>query len=129
VSVVQPLGAYRLVVIGVATVWHVLLSRILTIPPDRQLQAAIILVVWCGLPFLAIACLGSYFRSRKFLYATTVVLFVSDVAGALAALYPGSSTDPVALILQPIFALVVIIPAALIFARATRGSNPRREGL
>jgi hypothetical protein len=129
VSVVQPLRAYRFVVLGVATAWHILLSRILTIPPDRQLQAAVILVVWCGVPFLAIACLASYFGGSKILYSTTVVLFASDVAGALAALYPGSSTDSVALVLQPIFALVVVVPAALILARATRGtkSTPRNK--
>lgn len=120
VSVVRSLARYRLAVSGIATLWHALLSRILTIPPERQFQAAIILIVWCGLPFLAIASLASYFRTKTLLYSTTAALFALDIAGALAALYPGSSTDSIALVLQPMFALVVVIPAALLFSLAMR---------
>jgi hypothetical protein len=43
-----------------------------------------------------------------------------DVLAGLAAMLPGSSTDPLGLLIQPIFSILVVLPLALLAGYTVR---------
>jgi hypothetical protein len=88
----------------------------LPIGPDRRLRATILLVVVALFPCALASVLVGRLRSVAGVVAVTVLVMIGDILVTIGALFPGSSTDAVGLLTEPIFASGALM-LALMFTR------------
>jgi hypothetical protein len=77
-------------------------------------------------PYLVLATVARWISSVPVLVLSTVALAWSDADAGLVAMSPGSSTNPVALAMQPLFALFVVLPLTMLTGWIAGRIKPRR---
>ena len=108
-------------------VW-VLLSRValfasIQIPLERRVRAGILLLVLGSCPYLLTGVLAGRIRNVVSLIALTVLVVVFDALASAGALLPGSSTDAVALVTEPIFVTGFLLVVMMLSGRADPGDR------
>lgn len=102
---------YSVVLVASALMWHAYLCF-----PGGSAGPSYFLFVLGVLPYLVLAAMAGWVRRMPLLLAAAVVLGGSDVAAVVAASSPGSSTNPVAIAVQPVFGLLVVVPLTALVA-------------
>lgn len=79
-----------------------------------------LIFLWGLLPYVLLVALARRVGSKVVLVLAAVLVVGTDLIAGRAAMFPQSSTDPVALFFQPFFAVVLIIPLALLAGYGVR---------
>ena len=87
-----------------------------------------LVLLWGFLPYLGLLAIAiaNRIRSRKAVVGAAVAIAGSDASALKEAVFGGSSTSVVALLIQPGFALFVILPVALVVDMILSRSRPRQ---
>jgi hypothetical protein len=83
-------------------------------------QNDIVLLLWGLVPYVLLVALARRIGSRAVLVVAAAFFLLTDAIACWGATSPGSSTDVVALAFQPLYAIVLGIPLALLAGYAVR---------
>jgi F0F1-type ATP synthase assembly protein I len=100
--------AFAIVLLGVAAVWRLVLIFDQRLLQRGRITPAVFLFMWGLLPYAMAAGLSRRLSRRALLLLSGVLLSTDFVAGT-GAIRPGVSTDPVALLTQPVFGILVVV--------------------
>jgi hypothetical protein len=88
---------------------RVALLATLSVPQERRFRATILLVLVGMLPYLLGGLLVGRVRSVIQLATVVGLVTICDALATAGALFPGSSTDPVGLIMEPIIVSTILL--------------------
>jgi hypothetical protein len=116
--------AYRIAVLAVGFLWRM---AILNPFGARHALEAVVLSLGIGLlPYAALACLAACVRVRWVLVAAASAAFGLDLWAWLGARLSHSSTAGVAVMLVPLYSLVLVLPVAALVAWLVAPRSGRR---
>jgi len=107
-----PWAAFALIL---ATPWHAYLCF-----PSDDVSAATLVFMLGMSPYGALAALARWIRYPAMAVLGGLVLLVTDAGAGYSVLRSTSSTAGVALVIQPLLALLVVIPVTVVFALFVR---------
>jgi hypothetical protein len=106
---------YRAALLLAGTTWHLFLSF-----PSPDSGAATFTLVLGVAPYLVLIAASYFVRHWAVLLLATFLQVVADIQASILAMNPASSTNGVALLIQPIISLAVLIPGLLIVLAVQR---------
>ena len=74
--------------------------------------------LWGLCPYLALALVSKHIRQKLVLLVAAAALVGTDLSASLEAIYGSASTSAIALGVQPLFAILVLIPSTLLVSKA-----------
>jgi hypothetical protein len=120
---------FRVTVLLTAITWRSVVIGTLVLPYGVSTGSLLLSSAWGLLPYVALAGSARWIANRFTLILAALVLFYSDIQAGTVAMDPSSSTNPVALMIQPMFGLFIVVPAALLLGfmiRKLTSSGERR---
>src|SRR5512142_2735653 len=107
--------SYRIGLLSLIAVWRVLCFNML---PGTSLQnsgQAAVLLGWASLPYLLLAWVAVFIRTRWVLFGITTILLAVDVLSSVSMLHPVKSTAGLAALFVPLWQILAITPGAIVF--------------
>lgn len=111
----------------IGALWQAMLVWKLVIPYDARLFSVLIVFAWGMLPYGGLAASTVVIRRKSVLIAVGAVQCWLHFRVGIDALHPHRSTAALGLGLEPLFALIVLIPAAVLLDRILNGREHAKK--